>query len=93
MQSLPFNTHEEKARVLEQAKLGDPLAVHFLQSTYSLRVWTYEEVNALNLLLDSGVVNDITNHYHELRRRSENATSPNVLQRRVQERARKAQAS
>lgn len=68
---LPFNTPEEKALVFSQAKRGDHVAVDFLQRVYSLYVWTQEEVDAVNLLIENGVRNAITIPLIKLREESE----------------------
>jgi len=69
--TLPFNSPEEKKLVFTQAKEGDPIAVNFLMRTYHLVVWTHEEINALNLLLDNDSPNDTTLHFKKLREESE----------------------
>jgi len=69
--TLPFNSPEEKKLVFTQAKEGDSVAVNFLMRTYHLVVWTHEEINALNLLLDNDSLNGITLHYRRLREESE----------------------
>ena len=69
--TLPFNTPEEKKAVFAQAKEGDPVATAFLRQRYSLAVWTQEEIDALNLLLDSGTENETVRHFNVLREESE----------------------
>lgn len=72
---LPFRTKEEKAIVLQNAKRGDPIAQDFLMSTYSLYVWTEQEIDALNILLDAGIHNEITEPFFVLLKKREEATN------------------
>ena len=87
MENLPFDTPEEKRLVLKQAKEGEPVAVAFLMRAYSLRVWTQEEIDSLNLLLEADSQDELTQHYNWLRKESERVRLFKVQKKRVEERA------
>lgn len=69
MEHLPFETIEERRLVLNAAKSGDRAAIRYLRDVHSCYVWTWEEIDALNLLLDSDAVNELTIHFNTLRER------------------------
>ena len=48
---LSINTPEEKKDIFERAKCGEYVVQQYLMQRYSLHVFTYEELAALNLLL------------------------------------------
>jgi hypothetical protein len=68
MDALPFNTQEEKRLVFQLAKQGDPAAIAFLMKEFHLEVWLQEKIDALNLLLEAGVVDEVTKPFIEMQR-------------------------
>ena len=65
---LPFKTPEEKKEVFRRAKKGDAQSISFLRDTYHLRVWTEQEICALNLLIVNKVFNKTTAPYFRMLR-------------------------
>jgi len=60
---IAFKTPEEKKEVFALAKRGEKPYVDFLRKSYSLKVWTEQELCALNLLIVNRVENEITSPY------------------------------
>jgi len=59
----PVLNEEERRDLLIRAKRGDERATSILWERYSLRTWTQEELDALNLLIDNDVRNEVTEPY------------------------------
>lgn len=55
-----IKNNDDLRLLLDRARKGDPEAIHFLKRAYKLRVWTTEELRALNLLLENGVETELT---------------------------------
>lgn len=71
MEGLPFGTPLERMLVFSQAKSGDSVAIAFLWREYACRVFTWEEVEAVNLLLENGVLCTYTKTWLRAKERQE----------------------
>ena len=81
--TLPFNTPEEKRLVFAQAKAGDPIATTFLRKTHEMVVWLQEEIDALNLLLENDSPDILTQHFKQLRRKSEKCDQSRTIREKM----------
>ena len=67
MEQLPFSTKEEILLTQEQAREEDPVAIDFLWQTFRIYIWPRKRIQALNLLIDSGLNEPEVNHFRKLR--------------------------